>query len=104
MPPTPRNARTGGSLVMLGFMLVTLALFFSRSAGILFGALPKAIVGVILFFAGGELAVTIREIGTKRDDVSVMLVVAAFAMWNMGAAFLAGILLYQALQRGWVRL
>ena len=32
------------------------------------------------------------------------LVVAAFAMWNMGAAFLAGILLYQALQRGWVRL
>ncbi len=98
------GARTGGSLVMLGFLLVILALFFSRSAGILFEAFPKAILGVILFFAGGELAVTIREIGTKRDDVYVMLVVAAFAMWNMGAAFLAGILLYQALQRGWVRL
>ena len=98
------GARTGGSLVIFGFMLVILALFFSGSAGILFGAFPKAVLGVILFFAGGELAVTVRDIGSKRDDVYVMVVVAAFAMWNMGAAFLAGVLLHQALQRGWVRL
>jgi MFS superfamily sulfate permease-like transporter len=98
------GARTGGSLVMLGFILIVLALFFSGSAGILFGAFPKAVLGVILFVAGGELAVTVRDIGTKKDDVYVMLVVAAFSMWNMGVAFLAGILLHQALQRRWVRL
>lgn len=98
------GARTGGSLVMLGIILIVLALFFSGSAGILFGAFPKAILGVILFVAGGELAVTVRDIGTKKNDVYVMLVVAAFSMWNMGVAFLAGILLHQALQRRWVRL
>jgi hypothetical protein len=32
-----------------------------------------------------------------------MLVVAGVAMWNMGAAFLAGIILHQALQRGWLK-
>jgi hypothetical protein len=32
-----------------------------------------------------------------------MLVVAGFAMWNMGAAFLVGVLLYQALKRGWLK-
>jgi hypothetical protein len=33
-----------------------------------------------------------------------MLVVAGFAMWNMGAAFLAGIILHQALERRWVKI
>jgi hypothetical protein len=34
----------------------------------------------------------------------VMLVVAGFAWWNMGAAFLIGIILEQSLKRGWVKL
>jgi hypothetical protein len=61
-------------------------------------------LGVILFFAGAELALTTRDIGSKKEDVYVMAVVAGFAMWNMGAAFLAGIVLYQLLQRQWIRL
>jgi MFS superfamily sulfate permease-like transporter len=98
------GAKTGGSLVMLGSILILLAFFFSDSVGILFQAFPKAVLGVILFFAGTELAITTRDIGSKKEDVYVMLVVAGFAMWNMGAAFLAGVILYQVLQRGWVRL
>jgi MFS superfamily sulfate permease-like transporter len=98
------GAKTGGSLVMLGAILMLLALFFSQSVGILFQAFPKAVLGVILFFAGTELAITTRDIGSKKEDVYVMLIVAGFAMWNMGAAFLAGIVMYQVLQRGWVRL
>jgi MFS superfamily sulfate permease-like transporter len=97
------GARTGGSLVMLGVVMMGLALFFSSSVGLLFQIFPKAILGVILFFAGAELAVTTKDIGSKKEDVYVMLVVAGFAMWNMGAAFLAGVLLHQALRRGWLR-
>jgi len=41
---------------------------------------------------------------TTKEDAYVMLVVAGFAMWNMGAAFLAGIVLCQALRRGWLKL
>ncbi len=98
------GARTGGSLVMLGVIMMTLALFFSNSVGLLFQIFPKAVLGVILFFAGAELAITTKDIGSKKEDVYVMLVVAGFAMWNMGAAFLAGVILYQALHRGWLKI
>jgi predicted benzoate:H+ symporter BenE len=98
------GARTGGSLVMLGIIMMTLSLFFSNSVGLLFQIFPKAVLGVILFFAGAELAITTKDVGSKKEDVYVMLVVAGFAMWNMGAAFLAGILLHQALRRGWLRI
>ncbi len=98
------GARTGGSLVMLGVIMIALALFFSNSVGLLFQIFPKAVLGVILFFAGAELAITTRDIGNKKEDVYVMLIVAGFAMWNMGAAFLAGVILYQALERGWLRI
>ena len=98
------GARTGGSLVMLGAIMMTLALFFSHSVGLLFQVFPKAVLGVILFFAGTELAITTKDVGSKKEDVYVMLVVAGLAMWNMGAAFLAGVVLYQALERGWVKI
>ena len=98
------GARTGGSLVMLGAIMMALALFFSGSVGLLFQIFPKAVLGVILFFAGAELAITVKDIGSKKEDVYVMLVVAGFAMWNMGAAFLAGVILYQALHRGWLKI
>ncbi len=97
------GARTGGSLVMLGTIMMGLALFFSDSVGLLFQLFPKAVLGVILFFAGAELAITTKDVGSRKEDVYVMLVVAGFAMWNMGAAFLAGVVLYQALERGWVK-
>ncbi len=97
------GARTGGSLVMLGATMMALALFFSGSVGLLFQIFPKAVLGVILFFAGAELAIATKDIGSKKEDVYVMLVVAGFAMWNMGAAFLAGVVLHQSLQRGWLK-
>jgi MFS superfamily sulfate permease-like transporter len=97
------GARTGGSLVMLGVVMIGLALFFSGSVGLLFQIFPRAVLGVILFFAGAELAITTRDIGGKKEDVYVMLVVAGFALWNMGAAFVAGVVLYQALRRGWIK-
>jgi MFS superfamily sulfate permease-like transporter len=98
------GARTGGSLVMLGVIMMALALFFSNSVGLLFQIFPKAVLGVILFFAGAELAITTRDIGSKKEDVYVMLVVAGIAMWNMGAAFVAGVILTQTLQRRWLKL
>jgi MFS superfamily sulfate permease-like transporter len=98
------GAHTGGSLVMLGGIMMLLALFFSQSVGLLFQIFPKAVLGVILFFAGAELASSTRDIGSRKEDFFVMLVVAGFAMWNMGAAFLAGVSLHQALERKWVRI
>jgi MFS superfamily sulfate permease-like transporter len=97
------GARTGGALVILGSILVLVALFFSESVSIIFRIFPNAILGVILFFAGSELAIVVKDIGDKKMDFYVMLIVAAFAMWNMGAAFLVGVVLDNSLRRGWVK-
>jgi hypothetical protein len=98
------GAKTGGALVILGSLLVLIALFFSDSVAIFFKIFPNAILGVILFFAGSELAIVVRDIGDKKSDFYVMLIVAAFAMWNMGAAFLAGVILDNSLRRGWLKI
>lgn len=98
------GARTGGALVILGSIIVAIALFFGNSVGLIFQMFPAAILGVILFFAGIELALSSRDIGGKKEDVYLMLVTAAFATWNMGAAFVVGVLLHHALKRGIVRL
>jgi hypothetical protein len=97
------GAKTGGALVILGSLLIIIALFFSDSVSIIFKIFPNAILGVILFFAGSELAIVVRDIGDNKRDFYVMLIVAAFAMWNMGVAFLVGIILDNSLRRGWVK-
>jgi MFS superfamily sulfate permease-like transporter len=98
------GAKTGGALVILGGILILIALFFSDSVAVIFRIFPNSILGVILFFAGSELAIAVRDIGEKKSDFYVMLIVAAFAMWNMGAAFLAGIILDSSLRRGWLKI
>jgi hypothetical protein len=97
------GAKTGGALVILGGLLVIIALFFSDSVSIIFKIFPNAILGVILFFAGSELAIVVRDIGDNKRDFYVMLIVGAFAMWNMGVAFLVGIILDNSLRRGWIK-
>jgi len=98
------GAKTGGALIILGSILILIALFFSDSVAVIFKIFPNAILGVILFFAGSELAIAVRDIGDKKSDFYVMLIVAAFAMWNMGAAFLVGIILDNSLRRGWLKI
>jgi MFS superfamily sulfate permease-like transporter len=98
------GAKTGGALVILGSILILIALFFSESVSIIFKIFPNAILGVILFFAGSELAIVVKDIGDKKSDFYVMIIVAAFAMWNMGVAFLVGVILDNALRRKWIKI
>lgn len=95
------GARTGGALIILGGLLLTLALFFSSSVQLLFAVIPHSVLGVILFFAGLELAVTARNIDQKSDSY-VMLITAGFALWNMGIGLLAGLAIQELTRRKWV--
>lgn len=97
------GARTGGALVILGTLVIGLAFFFSDGVKILFQLFPPWILGVILFFAGAELAVTARPRSDSKQDFYVTLVTAGFAMYNMGLAFLAGLILNRAMEKGWVK-
>ena len=77
-------------------------MFFSDSVSFLFKIFPNGVLGVILYFAGAELALTAKDIGSKKSDFYVMLIVAGFAMWNMGVAFALGVVLDNALRRNWI--
>ena len=98
------GARTGGALVILGTLLLTAALFLSDSMGILFRLFPMPVLGVILFFGGIELAASTNGEAVPRDERTIMVVTAGVALWNMGVAYVAGLVLYYAAARGIVRL
>jgi MFS superfamily sulfate permease-like transporter len=98
------GARTGGALVILGLIVLLLGLLFSDSVATLFRIFPPAILGVILFFTGLELASITKDIGNNRSDVYIMLVTAGLAMWNMGVAYLAGLILYYGVEKRVLRI
>jgi MFS superfamily sulfate permease-like transporter len=98
------GARTGGSSVILGGVLLFAGLFLSASIVTVFRIFPQYVLGVILFLAGLQLALGSRDSGAEKADRFVVLATAAFAIWNVGAAVLFGILAHQASQRGWLRI
>jgi len=97
------GARTGGALVILGLIVLLTGLFLSDSVALLFQFFPRSILGIILFFAGLELALVIRDIKLKKENLYVLIVTAGIAMWNMGVAYLAGLVLYYGIQRRWIK-
>jgi hypothetical protein len=98
------GARTGGAPIILGTVLLLLAIGFSGSITIIFGLLPQAILGVILFLTGSQLALGSCEFGKGKAERFITLATAAFALWNVGLAFVVGILLHQIARRRWLRL
>ncbi len=93
------GARTGGALIILGILLLITALCFSSSILLIFEIFPLSVLGVILFFAGLELAVSARDAGSEKSDYYILLITAGFAIWNIGAGFLAGIIAQELIKR-----
>ncbi len=97
------GARTGGAPIILGVILVLLALFFSSSVGTLLRIFPAAILGVILFLTGAQLALGACDISKDKGERFATVVTAALAIWNVGIAFVVGSLVYQLARRGWLK-
>ncbi len=97
------GARTGGASIMLGALLLVIALFAGDSTATLFRLFPSPVLGVILFLAGAELAMSSRDAGPQKVDRFVVLGTAAFAVWNVGIAVLFGIAAHFASKRGWIK-
>ena len=98
------GARTGGALVMLGVLVLFTGLFLGDSVATLFKLFPASLLGVILLFGGLEFATGALGDSLSKQDRYVLLLTAGIAMWNMGAGYLAGLLLHYATRRGVVRL
>jgi SulP family sulfate permease len=87
------GARTGGSNLMIGAIFVVIAVAFGKMAISLLGLIPNSILGVLLLFAGLELAMLIKDVTEKKDlFVAFFIAGIALATTNMGIAFIAGMM------------
>ena len=98
------GARTGGAPMILGAVLLVLALFFSSSLVILLRIFPPAVLGVILFLTGAQLALGACDISKDKGERFATVITAALAIWNVGIAFVAGSIVYLLARRGWIKL
>jgi len=98
------GARTGGAPIILGSILLVLAVFFSGSMLVFFDLISRPVLGVILFMTGAQLALGSCDFSKRKGERFITLVTAAFAMWNVGLAFVAGITLAYIERRGWLKL
>lgn len=98
------GARTGGAPIILGTVLLVIALFFSQSVELLFHLLPGAVLGVVLFLTGAQLALGSCDFSKNKAERFITLTTAACAIWNVGLAFLVGIVGWAIHKRGWLRL
>ena len=98
------GARTGGAPIILGVILLALAFGFSGSIEVIFSLFPTAVLGVILFLTGSQLALGSCDFSKNKGERFITLCTAAFSMWNVGLAFAVGMTLTVLERRGRMRL
>jgi hypothetical protein len=85
-------------------VLLIVGLGFAGSVGTLLRTVPGSVLGAILFFAGAQMALGSCDFSRDKAERFATLCTAAFAVWNVGIAFLVGLGLRWLLARGYVRL
>jgi len=93
------GARTGGSVVILGGVLLVLALCFSHAVQTLFALFPPGVLGLILGVAGLQLVLGGRAWPASRGERAVLLVCAGLCLWNVAVGFVVGLLLHALWRR-----
>ncbi len=92
------GARTAAANLMIGGIFVLLALLFGQHVLIILNLLPLSILGVLLIFAGVQLALMIRDL-TERKDLFVALIMLGITLTvNLAVAFLGGIIIAYVLK------
>ena len=95
------GARTGGSNIMIGLVFMVVAVAFGMMGISLLSSIPNAVLGVLLLFAGLELALLVKDV-KEKDELFVVCLIAGIglATTNMGIAFGAGIVVDRLIQWG----
>jgi SulP family sulfate permease len=94
------GARTAGSNLIIGGLFIGLALFLGTHAITLVHLIPFAVLGVLLIFAGSQLAMTIRDVKGSSDLFVIVIMLAMTLATNLAVGFGVGIVLAYALKAG----
>jgi SulP family sulfate permease len=87
------GARSAGSNLIIGAVFLLFTLFLGDRILALFNLIPMAILGVLLLFAGSQLALTILDIRERKDLFVVVFILGITLASNLAAGFMAGVLI-----------
>jgi SulP family sulfate permease len=96
------GARTAGSNLIIGLIFVVLAVLLGGDIVGFFNLLPMSILGVLLIFAGLQLALTVMDLEDRKDYFVAMMSLGITLASNLAAGFIAGMLITHLLR--WKRL
>ncbi|KAK7260840.1 hypothetical protein RIF29_27138 [Crotalaria pallida] len=99
------GGRSGSCVALLGAAKLVVGLVIGTSLAHILNQFPVGILGVMLLFAGIELAMCSRDMNTKEDSF-VMLMCTAVSLVGSSAAlgFLVGMIIYVLLRlRTWTK-
>jgi SulP family sulfate permease len=92
------GARTAGSNLMIGAIFVALAILLGIHALAVIYLVPMSILGVLLLFAGGQLALTINDLSERKDLFVVLVMLGITLASNLAYGFVIGIAIAYALK------
>lgn len=92
------GARTAGSNLMIGAIFVALAIFLGIHALAVIYLVPMSILGVLLLFAGSQLAMTISDISERKDLFVVLVMLGITLASNLAYGFVIGVAIAYALK------
>jgi SulP family sulfate permease len=90
------GARTAGSNLIIGGIFLLLALIFGENIVAILQLLPFSLLGVLLVFAGLQLALMIQDLRDRKDLFVTLLMLGIALATNLGVAFIIGIIVAYA--------
>jgi SulP family sulfate permease len=85
------GARTAGSNLMIGAVFFVLAILLGGDALAIVYLLPLSVLGILLLFAGSQLALTIMDLSNRKDFFVILIMLGITLATNLAAGFLVGI-------------
>nr|WP_319397098.1 putative sulfate/molybdate transporter [uncultured Desulfobacter sp.] len=92
------GAKTAGSNLIIGGIMAGLALVLGAGFLYVLFLIPMSILGVLLVFAGGQLALTINDMHTRNELFVIMTIVALTLAANLAIGTVVGIILAYAIK------
>jgi SulP family sulfate permease len=92
------GARTAGSNLMIGVIFVLLAVFLGVHTLAVVYLIPMSILGVLLLFAGSQLAMTIIDMKERKDLFVALVMLGITLASNLAIGFGVGIAVAYALK------
>lgn len=86
------GARTGGSNIIIGSIFLGSVILFGEHILTFVKLVPLSVLGVLLLFAGIQLALTINDVKLRGDLFVVLLITGITIASNLAIAFIVGIL------------